>query len=315
MAKPIAIATAASVAAAYVAVVAWRRRRASEDGQLAPAPEAATTSGDTPPSEEKTFDQIMTELNDANKLAVKSWEKREWAKAKDRMERMAARTAKDEAAGVESLAEKSRKMLAAARATSDDAEKENQTGAQAMRPPVDEQLTAAALAATLPGATEATVAAELARWPKPPADQLAPGALDLQTHDWPLYYDHFDWLDEVAVKYAFADGGEVLRHLIFTANGETPQMKKLIFTVIRCLHCHSGARAGHIPKKAKALAIFGFQRQWLTAVQARSSHPSIEKTVRVLCDYYRKVTSDKPGAEAQLFWNHRQEVVAPARPK
>ena len=43
----------------------------------------------------------------------------------------------------------------------------------------------------------------------------------------------------------------------------------------------------------------------LQAVQARSSHPTVEKTVRVLCDYYRSITSDKPGAEAELFWRNR----------
>ena len=85
-------------------------------------------------------------------------------------------------------------------------------------------------------------------------------------------------------------------------------MKKLIFVVIRCLHCHSGARAGHIPKRDKALPLFAFQLQWLRAVQLRSAHPTVEKTVRVLCDYYRKVTSDSPAKEAELFWRHRQDV-------
>ena len=49
---------------------------------------------------------------------------------------------------------------------------------------------------------------------------------------------------------------------------------------------------------------------WLRSVQARSSHPSVEKTVRVLCDYYRKLTSDKPGLESELFWRNRTGVTA-----
>ena len=53
------------------------------------------------------------------------------------------------------------------------------------------------------------------------------------------------------------------------------------------------------------LAVFDFQMAWLRSVQARSSHPSVEKTVRVLCDYYRKLTSDKPGLESELFWRNR----------
>ena len=105
---------------------------------------------------------------------------------------------------------------------------------------------------------------------------------------------------QVARKYAFADEGEVLRHLIFVANGESAQVgqrrlagqppdpaiwrhsdpapapllsralpgacraqtKRLIFLTIRCLHCHAGTRAGHIPKRDKHAPVFGFQLQW-----------------------------------------------------
>ena len=127
---------------------------------------------------------------------------------------------------------------------------------------------------------------------------------------WPLYHDHFAWLDEVAPRYAFADAGEALRHLVFAANAETPQIKKLIFLSIRCGHCHAGAGAagGGIPKKDKALDVFGFQMQWLRAVQQRSGHPTVEKTVRIVCDYYRKMTSDSARAEAELFWRSRENV-------
>lgn len=166
-----------------------------------------------------------------------------------------------------------------------------------------------------PGATAQSIAAELDRWPKPPpaAAGADPPALALMpAHPWPLYYDHFDWLDEMASRYAFADAGEVLRHLVFCANGEPPAVKKLIFLIIRCLHCHSGARAGHIPKKSKELSLFSFQHQWLQAVQQRSKHPTVEKTVRIICDYYRKVTSEKPAAEAELFWRNRHNVTRPA---
>ena len=157
------------------------------------------------------------------------------------------------------------------------------------------------------GATAASVSAEQRRWPHPPHASGCRGALEC--HEWPLYLDHYDWLDEVASQYAFADAGEVLRHLVYTANGESAQVKKLIFKVVRCNHCHSGARAGHIPKRPKSLALFDFQLVWLQAVRARSEHPSLEKTVRVLCDYYRHTTSGRPAAEAELFWHNRSDVT------
>ena len=45
-------------------------------------------------------------------------------------------------------------------------------------------------------------------------------------------------------------------------------------------------------------------------MQKQCSHPTVEKSVRILCDYYRKVTSDKPGAEAELFWRRRTDVTS-----
>ena len=92
-------------------------------------------------------------------------------------------------------------------------------------------------------------------------------------------------------------------------------MKRLIFRVIRCQHCHSGTRAGHIPKKDKSCGVFDFQMVWLRAVEKQCDHPSVEKTIRVLIDYYRKVTSDKPGLEAELFWRRRTDVTTTRGPQ
>ena len=59
------------------------------------------------------------------------------------------------------------------------------------------------------------------------------------------------------------------------------------------------------PMKPKPMAVFGFQSLWLEAVMKRSGHPTVEKTVRIVVDYYRKVTNDAPGVEAELFWRRR----------
>ena len=79
-----------------------------------------------------------------------------------------------------------------------------------------------------PGGSNAmTIKEELKRWPHPPACAGCYGAL--VEHSWPLYFDHFDWLDEMASAYLFSDAGEVLRHLVYVANSEAPLVKKLIF--------------------------------------------------------------------------------------
>jgi hypothetical protein len=292
------------------------------------------------------FSDTCHKLRQNNKQVVHQWERSEWGKAKQRIEAAGAKIEAAEAAGIADPVRQRSMQLLAERNAGTLEQRAGQDEAEAGGRP----MTAAAevngeARAPLLGSTAASLAAELQRWPRPPAGSGCDGALE--PHTWPLYYDHFDWLDEVATTYHFADAGEVLRHLVFVANGESSQVKKLIFKVIRCLHCHTGTRAGYIPKKDKELGLFDFQMKWLVAVQKQCSHPSVEKSVRVLCDYYRKVTSDSPGgwsaiaatrashslplpeclsrnlsslapslhlcrasgAEAELFWRNRKDVT------
>lgn len=150
----------------------------------------------------------------------------------------------------------------------------------------------------------------------PAARPLPPGRLDAQlsswgipadvdtsplTHEWPLAVDHAPWIDECVERFGFHDGGELLRHLVFSANVESNPRKKLIFKVIRCLHCHSGARAGSIPKTHRTMDVFAFQNEWLNSVKERCKHASVEKTVRIIFDFYRKTTSEDDDALEKLM--------------
>ena len=55
--------------------------------------------------------------------------------------------------------------------------------------------------------------------------------------------------------------------------------------------------------------VFDFQLQWLTAVHTQCAHPTVEKSVRVLCDYYHHLTSEAPAVESELFWRRRADVT------
>ena len=288
-----------------------KAKKLPDDATTADASRRAEASAPSPVAP-PTFDEmdgreLQSEVWRKNQERIKAQKQRELARAHRRLEEVQKRIEAQQAAGVETLAERSKRILDEARA---------REAAAPPPPPVEEAAPEAAAGAPPPppppveeaapeaaGATEATVAAELARWPAPPVGAVTA----LQPHAWPVYHDHFDWLDEITSKYKFADAGETLRHLLFVANGEPPPVKKLIFLSVRCLHCHAGAgSAGDgIPKKPKPMAVFGFQSLWLEAVMKRSGHPTIEKTVRIVVDYYRKVTSDAPGVEAELFWRRR----------
>ena len=56
-------------------------------------------------------------------------------------------------------------------------------------------------------------------------------------------------------------------------------------------------------------ALMCVRRLWLERVQAQCEHPTVEKTVRVLCDYYHNATSNTPAKEAELFWRGRTDVT------
>ena len=268
------------------------------------------------PHTEESATRTMQKVRTDNRNVVRAWETREWNKARARIEAQSAKIKAKEDAGIKDPVKEYSKQLVAARKAGELTEQRvGQAEAEAVIGGLDKASGKRGEQrehSSTPGATPSSIAAELRRWPRPPSSSGCLG--EVEAHDWPLYHDHYDWLDEMASAYTFADAGEVLRHLVFSANGETSQVKKLIFRQIRCLHCHSGTRAGHIPKKDKHLSLFDFQLVWLKAVHQQCDHPSVEKTVRVLIDYYRKVTADAPAAEAELFWRRRTDVTRGAGP-
>jgi hypothetical protein len=143
------------------------------------------------------------------------------------------------------------------------------------------------------------------RWKTPPSVNTT-----LVAHDWELNLDHGPWAIEMAAMYRFESTSELLRHLVFVANAESKARKKLIFKIIRCLHCNQSNRAGFIPKETHRLEVFAFQLTWLNSVQALCGHASLEKTVRIIFDFYKKSTHG-PGDEAArdaLFWTARDVV-------
>ena len=158
-------------------------------------------------------------------------------------------------------------------------------------------------------------ASDIARWPLPPAvsPQHKVRMCLPYKQAWPVMVVHNTWLHQIQHTYRFDEGiDEVLRHLIYTANNEPKHIKKLIFKTVRCLHCHVGARAGQHPKiglgtkvvpsststaaatkddgssgSDKMLAIHTFHYEWLQRVTEQCNIASIEKTVRIIIDYYQ----------------------------
>lgn len=144
---------------------------------------------------------------------------------------------------------------------------------------------------------------------------------------------HNEWLISCTTRYGFEDVDEVLRHLIYLANSESKPTKKLIFKTVRCLHCHVGARADQHKKidlgttkssgtnsefnaENTMISIHTFHYEWLARVTKICKIASIEKSVRIIIDYYQSRVkqvhrSDGPKAAAAkellLFGKNRHD--------
>jgi len=107
------------------------------------------------------------------------------------------------------------------------------------------------------------------------------------SHTWSLMPIQLQWLQECTPKYGFDNVDETLRHLIYLANSEPAANKRLIFRIKRCLHCHVGARADQHTKVELRAQVHMFQMQWLINVTDKCDIKSLEKCVRIICDYYQ----------------------------
>jgi len=145
---------------------------------------------------------------------------------------------------------------------------------------------------------------DLARWPAPkwkgalpetnetgspfnPHIDTYPNHLLVPIESLPLMDVHKCWLLKMTVEWGFSSPSETLRHLVFVTISESSNNKKLIFRIKRCLHCHVGARKGdHGKVEIGGVEFYRFQVEWLENVKEKCSIKSVDKCVRIICDYY-----------------------------
>jgi len=145
------------------------------------------------------------------------------------------------------------------------------------------------------------------------ADTVA--ILSPKEHIFPLMPIQHQWIVDCTRRYGFADTSETLRHLIYMANAEPAANKRLIFRIKRCLHCHVGARASQHAKVDLKATVHAFQLIFLENVTQKCEIKSLEKTVRIICDYYQSrvkqaaLEDEGKGAEkeSELFSTRREE--------
>jgi len=152
---------------------------------------------------------------------------------------------------------------------------------------------------------------DLSRWPIPTSSSPRDNVFicSPKEHVWEIMPIHHIWLQECTKRYGFGDINETVRHLIYVCNSETKPTKKLIFRIIRCLHCHVGARGGQHRKVSVPAVVHQFQWLWLRSVTEKCQLSSIEKCLRIICDFYQSRVKEVLIQKGQSAANEKEKDI------
>jgi hypothetical protein len=127
------------------------------------------------------------------------------------------------------------------------------------------------------------------------------GRRDYYPHDIELCPDQFEWLQEMMHRFQYESVTAVLGTLIHYCNKESSARKKWIFKTPRCRRCSQSTTGG--PKVTARVGINALHWEWLTSVQERCAHASVDKTLRILIDAYELYSS----TDADEIWGRSSE--------
>lgn len=114
-----------------------------------------------------------------------------------------------------------------------------------------------------------------------------------------LVFDQIEWLDEMVAKYSLPSRSHVIQCLMRKANAEAPKTKRLIFLVIRCRRCLQHQKGG--TKEDCVMELTSRQWQWLEMIRNRSRHLTVDKTLRIILDFYMPLLKEDEAFERLLL--------------
>jgi hypothetical protein len=113
--------------------------------------------------------------------------------------------------------------------------------------------------------------------------------------------DQLEWLDDCAVKIGGdANASTALRCVIDYCNAESLGRKKNIFMMKRCFRCSQASMGGKkVTLTADRLQLASTHRAWLVNVRERCDHESLDKTLRIVLDFYASICRSKGQQETR----------------
>jgi hypothetical protein len=118
--------------------------------------------------------------------------------------------------------------------------------------------------------------------------------------------EQIEFLEHAAQAFQLRDASEALERLVDRANGETSHAKRIIFLSVRCHRCLQHTRGGEKVDLAVTLPLH--QWTWLENVQMRSQHPTVSKTLRIICDFYAPLCEKDATFEKCIFMSSAKAI-------
>jgi len=91
-----------------------------------------------------------------------------------------------------------------------------------------------------------------------------------------------------------------ITNLVTQANKEDKKTKKLIFRIVRCFNCQQGNPTGG-EKTQISFDMRPLHLKWMENVHKQCGHSSVDKTMRILVDFYMSYAKKDAQLEEKLF--------------
>jgi hypothetical protein len=129
---------------------------------------------------------------------------------------------------------------------------------------------------------------------------------------WTITVPQQRWVAEAARRFGVSPT-EVAVALIKHANQQTVELKKYLFRVPRCNNCGVGGLRGGL-KIEQSLSLAPELFEWMTNVHEKCGHPTADKTLRIVLDYYMgKCQEDHALLSETLLCKPELEALKPAQ--
>jgi len=147
----------------------------------------------------------------------------------------------------------------------------------------------------------------LCLYSKQPIQAVAGAKIGMSRRIWTVTNVQAHYIASMTEKYDLETASDLLdgaswgiTNLVKQANSEDTKTKKLIFRIVRCYNCQQGNPTGG-EKVEMTLDLRPIHLKWLENVHQNCGHSSVDKTMRILLDFYMSYCKKDSDLEARLF--------------